>query len=212
MIEKIANKQGNWQACKEMIKCVEKLKKEKGCVTVAEIGVDIGATAVEVINLLKKGDKYYYFDLPEKISELSKDFKGLGSEADIIGISNTMKWRDSYSWSLVKLFLNEENIRFDVVYLDGVHDFLHDAAATSVIKEMMNPGGIIIFDDIGWNFANSPTTNPNKNPIVKEMYTDEQISSCMVDYVVKCLMDPDNRFQKVENEDYSNRRAIYKRL
>ena len=67
MIEKIAERKGNYTPCEEVIYWVELLKDSKESISVAEIGVDIGATAVEIIHRIERGDKYYFFDIENKV-------------------------------------------------------------------------------------------------------------------------------------------------
>lgn len=212
MIERIKEKTGNCWPCEEAIQWVEMFKNENRSINVAEIGVDIGATAVEIIKRIGEGDSYYYFDLDEVVEEIQEDFKSLGSKAKLIGIGNSKKYRDSYAWNLAQLFLDSDvDVKFDLVYVDGTHDFLHDAAAASVLKEMMNVDGVIIFDDIDWSHSTSPTSNPTVCPIVNELYSEKQINSCMVDFVTKCVMDTDRIFIKIEVIN-SNHRVAYRRI
>ena len=192
-----------------MIEILKDMKSRNITVCVAEIGVDIGATAVKIINLLKSGDKYYYFDRLPKIDELRRDFADIKSEADLIGIGNTSRYYDSYAWSLAKLCIKDK-VRFDLVYLDGAHSFLHDAAATAVLKEMMNVGGIIVFDDLDWSYASSTTANPKMNPEIYDCYTSELIEVCQVGCVVNSIMDTDTRYRKMECS--SSRRALFERV
>ncbi len=214
MIEILETKKGNYLPCEEVIYYLKKIKDERLCphICVGEIGVDIGATAVEIIRLLEADDKYFYFDFAGKINELENDFSKMKSDAKLFGIGNTPKYSDSYAWSLTKLISEDQYgfEGFDLVYLDGAHSFLHDAAATAMLKEMMNTGGILIFDDIEWSVENSPTVNPEKCPFMLELYTDELIKTCQVAWVVKCIMEPDKRYRRIEC-DNSNK-AVFERI
>ena len=208
MIEKLKNKKGNYLPCEEVIECLGKMKAERGGLCVAEIGVDIGATAVEILRLLGKDDKYFFFDVDSVVRELNVDFRELNTEAQLFGIGNSLKTLDSYAWSLARLKI-EQDTKFDLVYLDGAHTFLHDASATAVLKEMMKIGGIIVFDDLDWTISSSPTCNPDKNPSVLDRFTKEQIDTCQIDYVVRTIMDPDKRYRKLDMS--TSRRALYER-
>lgn len=215
MIEKLQHGSGNCTPCYEIIEFLEEIENNKTdkCV-VAEIGVDIGATSIEIIKRLKKDDEYWYFDFKNKIDELTEDFIKISAKPQYHGISNTSKSGDSYAWNLAKIYMEWEKQgstgRFDLVYMDGAHDFLHDGAATAVIKEMMVLNGIIVFDDVNWTISNSPTMNPKVYPGVRDKYTDDQIQSNMVGYVCRCIMDTDIRFKKLKCDN--NNRAIYQRI
>jgi hypothetical protein len=92
--------------------------------------------------------------------------------------------------------------------------FHHDAPATAVLKEMVAPGGIILFDDYDWTLAISPTQNPTVNPGILEHFTEDQIKVSHVALVCTALMDTDQRFEKLDvgyKPGFEHRRA-YRRL
>lgn len=94
--------------CMEFLELV-KLKKEKDeNITVAEIGVDIGATAAEVCKLLGVNDTYYCFDFEDTTSELIKYLTEIEAvDCHLIEKGNSHKTFDSYCWSLSKLLLKK---------------------------------------------------------------------------------------------------------
>lgn len=99
---------------------------------------------------------------------------------------------------------------FDVIYLDGTHDFLRDGLACCILKELLKPNGFIIFDDIRWSYGNSSTCNPEVFPQIKELFTDEQIYDCQIQRVVDAFMMGDERFKRVDIENVSSLfRAIF---
>lgn len=217
MIEKLELKKGNYIPCEEVIFYINEKKAMSGTgIVVGEVGVDIGATAVEVISILDEKSEYYYFDFEHKINELEKDFETINqNNAKLFGYGNTNKTYDSYSWNLVKLYKEWDEKygdvkRFDVVYLDGAHTFLHDSSACCILKEMMKVGGYLIFDDIRWSIANSPTVNPKINKSILDKYPIEQINACQVQYVTEIFMDTDERYQFILSEDKNI--GVYKRI
>ena len=140
------------------------LKDSKGPIRIAEIGVDRGATTREVAKLLRPGDIYDLFDRED--CTLFKNLQSLvnSSQCEINIHSNSRKLFDSYAWSLSKISFEAMSKApgvgvWDAIYLDGAHTFSVDAPATCVLKEMVKTSGYLIFDDVKWSLASSPTMN-----------------------------------------------------
>lgn len=92
--------------CKELLDLVEVMKTERESISVCEVGVGIGATAVEVIKRLTEKDKYYMFGFDTAVEELTQDLeKSEFCRANIIPMGNTNKLYDSYSWPLAMLLI-----------------------------------------------------------------------------------------------------------
>lgn len=180
-------------------------------IRVAEIGVDRGATTIEIARVLREFDQLDLFDY-----ERCTLFKQIGalranSLCQIRTHPNSSAIYDSYAWTLGKIYL--ENLKtdktptlWDAVYLDGAHTFPVDAPATYCLKEMVKIGGFIVFDDMQWSLLTSPTCN---TPEMRERFTDEQMAARHVEMVVKMFMRSDNRFS--EETDVSDLRSIFVR-
>lgn len=211
----------NNEPCIEFVDLVRKKKKESEVIVVGEIGVDIGATAVEVCKYLGALDTYFCFDFDNVVNNLLWDLKQVPEVCcRLEGMGNSHKALDSYSWSLCNmLFKMRENHLdgiFDVVYLDGAHSFIHDGLSCCIIKEMIKKDGYIVFDDLYWSYAKSPTANPEVNPEIKNLYTDEQINECQVQRVVNAFMLNDKSFRQcyminIENIDNFGR-SVFQRI
>ena len=215
MIEKLALKKGNCIPQKIVIELAEEMKNQsnENGITVAEIGVDIGATSVELIKVLNEKDTYYLFDFENVVRELSSDLEGINTNnVNIVPIGNTRKYGDSYSYNLAKLMLEwrKNNKKFDVVYLDGAHTFIHDGVTVCILKEMLADGGYLILDDIEWSLMKSGTCNPDVNPTIRNFYTDEQIECCQVGMVEECFLKTDSSFEKTEHS--TTWVAVYKKI
>ena len=177
--------------------------------SVAEIGVGIGATSVEIVKRLNENDKYFFFSYESDVDELEKDLSGLDCcKCKLYPMGNTKCIYDSYSWNLAKLICNGEEEIFDVVYLDGAHSFFHDGLSCVLLKTLIKKGGIIIFDDIHWSFNNSPTLNPQKNPTTSTLYNEEQLLSEQVLMVVNVFMEKDTEWERIGD---IGSQAIYRR-
>jgi predicted O-methyltransferase YrrM len=187
-----------------------------GSPTVCEIGVGIGATSLEICRLLDHSGMIFFFDFADKLEPLGTDLRELGYE-NFVMIGNERKTYDSYAWGLGKLLL--ENIRagerglFDLVFLDGAHAFHHDAPAAMILKSLVKPGGLLIFDDYDWSFATSPTMRPSVKPEIANDYTDEQIEMSHVKFVCDVFFDPDPMFEKIDiGYGSKEHRRAYRRL
>ena len=151
-------------------------------ISVAEIGIGYGATALQVLKLLDAGDVYYALDFEEKIKDFADDLQArdFGVKCKIIGLGNSQLEWDSYNWNLSNMVFQmreryEEGM-FDAVYLDGAHTFLHDGLAVCLLKELIKDGGILILDDLFWTYSNSEFGRKHApGRLTKEQFTDMQV-------------------------------------
>jgi predicted O-methyltransferase YrrM len=61
----------------------------------------------------------------------------------------------SYTWFLMDAI--EKGKKFDFCFLDGAHTWDVDGLAFFLVEKVLSPGGMIIFDDLDWCYATSPT-------------------------------------------------------
>jgi len=195
------------------IAIVSKIIEDSGSkpIRIAEIGVDRGATTYELVKILRIGDVYDLFDRED--STLFRHLKSVQSYGSCrINIhSNTSKIFDSYVWSLAKIYLEAHTQSnavelFDAVYLDGAHTFPVDAPAACLLKEMVKIGGYLVFDDVKWSLASSPTMN---TPAVRAQYSDEQMDARHVEMIVDVFMRTDARFTELTGQNET--RAVFVR-
>lgn len=200
--------------CKEFVELVEKKKHENRAITVAEVGVGAGATAVAVCKRLQKEDTYFCFDYEDIVEDLLHDLNEIPEICcTLMGEGNTYRTYDSYNWNLCKLLFQMRNNNlggiFDVVYLDGAHTFFHDATACCLLKELLKPNGYIVFDDVLWTGRRSKAAYPE----LKDLYTEEQLCDCQVERVINAFMIEDEHFQQVYlTQSLNPYRAVYKKL
>ena len=69
---------------------------------------------------------------------------------------------NSYNWELMRLLqLYREGHRtrpvFDFVFIDGAHTWEVDGFAFFLVDKLLKPGGWLLFDDVHWTMAASPT-------------------------------------------------------
>ena len=215
LIQEIDQNQWIGSACTEVL---EKVKERQQCslaISVAEVGVGVGATSVQICKRLRGGDSYTCFDFSETVEKLVHDLQLLPDvSCKIASYGNTHKHWDSYAWALSNLLFamrnRQEDGMYDVVYLDGAHSFFQDGLACCLLKELVKPGGYLIFDDMKWTYASSPTVNPVKNPATAENMTEEQIEDPQVTRVVRCFMEHDPSFV-CRSEEHASRAVFQKK-
>lgn len=217
MLEKIADP-AFYTVCKPAREAVDLLKRvlaETPEPTIAEVGIGVGATTLELCKLLDHRGRIYLFDFQEKLDDLASDLTALGF-ANFTMLGNEQKTFDSYSWSLAKLLLQTRAGGraglFDFVYLDGAHLFHHDAAAAVILKELLNPGGVLLFDDYLWMVATSPTMRPQLQPQVLEQFSAEQINTPHIKLICDLFYDIDPNYRKLDlgHQERERKRAYQK--
>lgn len=65
----------------------------------------------------------------------------------------------SYNWSLMRMLEAAKRPQFDLCFIDGAHSWEVDGFAFFLVDQLLAPGGWIIFDDLEWTFASSPTAS-----------------------------------------------------
>jgi predicted O-methyltransferase YrrM len=80
--------------------------------------------------------------------------------------------KTSYTWRLMKMLEEDPTPRFDFCYLDGAHNWADDGFAFFLVDRLLKPGAWIVFDDIEWSYATSPSMRDTD--FVKSMPEEEQ--------------------------------------
>jgi len=78
----------------------------------------------------------------------------------------------SYTWRLMKFLEEERRPAFDLCYIDGAHNWFVDGFAFFLVHLLLKPGGWIIFDDLDWTYATSPSLAHTER--VRRMPEDER--------------------------------------
>ncbi|HBG99053.1 MAG: class I SAM-dependent methyltransferase [Rhodobacteraceae bacterium] len=188
----------------EALEVLRRKKAESTALTAAEIGVGIGATTVEMLKVMDGVGELHLFDYEDRVADLIRDIetRGISKGVKLIPHGNGRQTFNSYAWELATMAFSLKSKglpleMFDFVYLDGAHSFHHDAPACVTLKDMVRPGGYIVFDDMYWTFNKSPVMNPQKKPSITKDYSDDQLDRPHVELVVEVFMAPDARFEQV---------------
>jgi predicted O-methyltransferase YrrM len=78
----------------------------------------------------------------------------------------------SYTWRLMRLLEQDPLPQFNLCYLDGAHSWFVDGFAFFLVDRLLRVGGWVIFDDLDWTYASSPTLHDTAR--VKSMPADER--------------------------------------
>ncbi|MBR2519859.1 MAG: class I SAM-dependent methyltransferase [Selenomonadaceae bacterium] len=186
------------EPCGEILSVIKHLKTTSPRnISVAEIGIGYGATALQVLKTLGVGDVYYAFDFAEVLNDFAHDLQArdFGINCEVVLAPNTDNLWDSYNWNLSNMIFkmrerNEAGM-FDAVYLDGAHTFLHDGLAVCLLKELIKDGGFLILDDVFWTFM---FTKWRQGYGVGKL-TDEQMNDYQVWRARKLFLDNDPNFE-----------------
>lgn len=152
-----------------------------------EVGCYEGHTAHHVIRRAKPGTTVHLLDYEAMMDRATPNVSAAASDRPDVNVmfyGNSDKTFDSYCWTLSKLM--DEGKQFDFAYIDGAHTLHHDGLAFCLIDRMLRPGGIVCFDDYGWNMYGSKAMQ-EWEPF-KDSYTNEQMHDHQVTRVVRQLV------------------------
>ena len=164
--------------------------------TIAEIGVDQGATSEAILGWLDGRGELHLFDFDDRLTSVAERLRGKGL-TNFVTHGNSHRTLDSYNWSLMTVLQDSPAPFFDYIYMDGAHTWAVDALAFFLVDLLLKPGGYIDFDDYYWTIDGSPTVNPRVHPRMREMYTDEQMQTRQVASIVDLLVRRPGRYEEV---------------
>lgn len=200
------------EPCPEFINAiVDKKKHSSNPITIAEVGIGMGASTLLASTLLDEDDEYYCFDFNQTIELLANDIRRISDvHCNFVLMGNTQKVFDSYNWSLSNLVLemrsrNEDGL-FDVCYLDGAHSFFHDGLAICLLKFLMKRAGILILDDLFLRTTQfEDWTKFHENNFTMEQLDDMQILRAQNIFLIG-----DPNFEQLS--DSKSYRGVFKRI
>lgn len=81
----------------------------------------------------------------------------------------------SYNWRLMRMLEADPRPQFDLCFVDGAHSWEVDGLAFFLVDRLLVPGGWLIFDDLDWTHAASPTAGATER--VRQMPEDERTTA-----------------------------------
>ena len=194
-----------------VIELLHILKTQQSNLSICEIGVGIGATTLAICENLSVGDNLYLFDYEDALCELMNDLNNrISHDIKVIPFGNSRKQFDSYAWSLASLAENEDSL-FDIVYLDGAHDFTIDYVAVSLLKNLIKDNGIIVIDDLELSFKDICLHNSLQSEKYNEKYSLEQMETPHMKKLINLLLEHDLDFKKISISNFDSNIAIYQK-
>ena len=176
---------------------------------VAEIGVGVGATSVEIAKKLANNGTFFLFSRQDHVVELADDLSELGYKNINSDWGSPNKLFSGYHFELARAVSSGAINSLDYVYLDGGHLFHLDAPTVCLIKEILAPGGYLVMDDWNWSLEKSPTLNPEAKPETSKLYDQNQIETSHVKMVANLFLDNDPNYVFLE---LTGNTAVYQRL
>ena len=116
----------------------------------------------------------------------------------------------SYNWELMKIIERQTKDGicepvFDFCYLDGAHNFEIDCCAFFLVDKLLKPGGYILFDDLNWTYANSPSLKDTD--WVRHMEEDEKTTP-HIKKLIELMVTPHDNYSDF---DYLNDWCLVKK-
>ncbi|MEA5446505.1 class I SAM-dependent methyltransferase [Gammaproteobacteria bacterium AB-CW1] len=89
---------------------------------------------------------------------------------DSMGLSHRVEpifAQKSYIWELTRMIQDGAGPRFDFCYIDGGHTWEVTGFGFVLVDMLLEPGGIVILDDMDWCLANSPAAKRKPAKLAK---------------------------------------------
>lgn len=172
----------------------------KSSLLIASILEELGQGHLYTCNQIKDADLYPGWN--QMIFTLLEDEK-LSHRATVI------KSQRSWYHDLLKLVGNQN---FDFVYIDGDHTLPGVAADFVFADRLLNPGGIMLFDDIHWTANRSPAVTQHGIAVLGNthpMMNDDELDIRPVEEFCNNIMTSQN--YHIIKMDHDNSMAIYRK-
>lgn len=167
----------------------------------AEFGVGVGATTLEVAKILNNDGELHIFDFDDSVHELHRDLFELGY-TNVVPHGNTEKYWDSYHWNVAQMLRAGDHERFDLIYIDGAHTYLHDALLFFMADRLLKVRGFLIFDDWNWSYSISQYMKDVRHNYM----TEDQIESNQIGFLLETLVETHLAYETVRPKE------VYRKL
>ena len=123
-------------------------------------------------------------------SEFSARMDGLLGQTGLSSWVQPVYATRSFTWDLMKVIETATvngrcRPRFDFCFLDAGHTWDVTGFAFFLIEKMLKPGGWVLFDDLRWTMASSPTPNVRKRAA---QLSEEEATTAQVGKVFSLLV------------------------
>jgi predicted O-methyltransferase YrrM len=104
--------------------------------------------------------------------QLEPNVFSLLEDCGLTSIVDVILAERSFTWELKKLLVLPERPQFDLVFLDAGHDWDATGFAYFLVDLLLKPGGWLLFDDLNWTVAGSPSIG--NEPWVQEIPVEQR--------------------------------------
>jgi len=158
----------------EQAKRITTLMLDHGCRNVIELGFLHGVSTCYMAAALDEIGKDWSIVTIDKETALTvrPSIEELLSNLGLRDRVTIWYEKSSYTWRLMKMLEDDPNPRFDFCYIDGAHTWADDGFAFFLVDRLLKPGAWIVFDDIDWSYATSPSMRDTA--FVRSMSAEEQ--------------------------------------
>lgn len=192
---------------KDVIAYLKEIQERKQGLAVAEIGVGIGATSKAMYELLSPEDDLFLADYEEKVQVLQRELEQLPYDGpQITALGNSPKLLDSYAWTFAEALCKGR--QFDLIFLDGAHNFVFDGLICAMASRMLKKDGYLLVDDVDFTMRELIEHNPRKREQIEKMYTTKQQNSAQLTLALRCFIEDAEEFQEMP---FSGGRAFQKK-
>lgn len=136
---------------------------ERGLTDVLELGFAHGVATCYVAAALDELGAGTIVSIDNRSAlERNPSATELLKEAGLEGYAQPIFADTSYNWELLRLIEQRSTDGraqplFDLCFLDGAHTWETDGFAFFLVDKLLRPGGWLLFDDLDWSYAASPS-------------------------------------------------------
>lgn len=129
--------------------CMKRIGKEMNPKTILEIGCRTGISICQLLSNCpnQEGKKIYLFDVFND-GFISPELIKINLEYIDIQTSNIEFFTGKSEETIPKFKYDNPSLKFDYILVDGSHDRRDAKVDLDNVSNIVNPGGVIIFDDI----------------------------------------------------------------
>ena len=172
------------------------LLKEEQPTSYVEVGTYEGHTAQHVLKEMPAGGKMYLLDFEDKYEKVVQRLKVTWrDDVEVMWGGNSDKTYDSYNWTLSQMI--DDGVKLDFAFIDGAHTLALDGLAFALIDVMLQPGGVVCFDDYGWTLDTSKFMSREAYPATDEQYTREQQADTQVARMIRQLVRTRDDYEEI---------------
>jgi predicted O-methyltransferase YrrM len=144
----------------------------------------LGAAVDEIDGHVTTIDRTTALDLEPNVNDLLER-TGLTDRVTPIFAEN------SFTWELKRMLESADPPQFDFVFLDAGHTWDVTGFAFFLVDRLLRPGGWLLFDDLNWSVATSPSVS---DAPWTEAMSQEERESRQIEAVFDLLVTGDERY------------------